>query len=676
VADNTPYGAGTYNSGVYQPFAVFPDSLNDPQTHATATATWSATVSPGSVADAATVNSPSAAVAFTATPGSAADADSLAAPSVSTAMTATPASLADPGTLGGPANAAAGQSVPDGIGHSETFGDPGAALAMTTQPGQTSTTETLGSPSVAFTAVTAPDSLTNSGGLGSPAIIDNTSAINYGTGLYGKGIYIGLNTSPDQTSQPDSIADPHTVGTAPATDFINNVNPNYGYGDGPYGVGTYFGAAPPPPHGAIPLFDAITAPQTRTPQHIIGIGPWSIKTRWRGAPNIKVSAGYYIPRPIIGLPPAVRKSFTLRLNEGSEGQAEFSFPRNSAVIPQEMATDVWWRRRDPTTGLVEVIGRFNISATDVSNNDTAVSINCQLVDYRTLLGDRMVLRYLDAVHSENLWAKSTPVVDILRWAVPTNMGLDLSILDGSDPAGLGLINRPFEIALGATMNEVFDNLNAISPRHWEWWVEMPPDSTRAPKLSATIGTRGADRGVVLVDVGGPTPITTWSMTNSADRYANSLYFIGGDGGDVVQDAAQIAEYGQRDVSDSDSSVKGTIDKVTHLPVLLDAAANKRLTQLADRRPTWTIVLKEGFWRGRSHIDIGDTVGVAISIGADRFTGKWRVTELNVDIDDMGTETVTLTLGTPLTSGNPYSRRSAVARIVARLKNYERKDTSS
>lgn len=675
MADNTYYGAGTYNTGVYQPFAVFPDSLNDPQTLATPTATWSATVSPGSVADAVTVGTPSVVATTVATPGSIGDADTLGTPSVTTAMTSAPASLNDAETLGVPTNALAGQSIPDTINDPETLAGPTATTAMTTAPGSVADAVSIGTPAVAFGAITAPASLADPGSLGNPALIDNTSAIDYGTGLYGKGLYIGINVDPDQTSTPTGIADPVTVGAGPTTSFIANINPNYGYGDGPYGVGLYFGDTTPAPDtgGEVqPLFKPLPPAPQFAAQHIIGIGPWSVQVHWRGATNIKVSPGYYVPRPIIGMPPASSKSFTLRLNESSEGRAEFAFNRDDAVLPQEMSTDVWWRRREPTTGEVEVIGRFNVSATDVSATDTGLTVSCQLVDYRTLLGDRMVMSYYDTVHSENLWAKGTPVVEIMRWAVPTNMGLDLSLLDDSDPAGLGTTTRPFEIALGATMTEVFDNLKAISAKPWEWWVGMPADSTRAPTLSAVLGTRGNDRGVVLVDVGGPTPITTWSMTNSADRYANSLYFIGGDGGDVVQDLAQIAEFGQRDVSDSDSTILGT-KNAAGLPYLLDAAANKRLVQLADRRPTWTITLKEGFWRGRAHIDVGDTIGVAIAVGGERFTGKWRCSELAVEIDENDTETVTLTLGTPLTSGNPYSRRSAVARIVARLKNYERRE---
>jgi hypothetical protein len=222
------------------------------------------------------------------------------------------------------------------------------------------------------------------------------------------------------------------------------------------------------------------------------------------------------------------------------------------------------------------------------------------------------------------------------------------------------------------MNDLMDNLNAISAKHWEWWVETPLDIHLPPKLKFKIGERGTDKGVVLFDVGsGPTPIAEWTRNSASDEYANSLYYTGGSpstgvsagGGVVEQFDGQILQYGQRDALYGNSSVDGGDIN------MLRRRANKKLETLADRRASYTVRLAQGFWRGRHHIDVADTVGLRLRMGKDVLHEKFRVSELTVDIDDNGLEEVSLTLGRLATSADPRSKRSPIARVVRYLKNY-------
>jgi hypothetical protein len=473
----------------------------------------------------------------------------------------------------------------------------------------------------------------------------------YGMGTYNEGPYYGSGPPP---VEGDTI-------------------PNLNYGYGTYGYGIYYGALVPDVDPWDPIQPLFPEPaKVAPPLHILGIGPWSSRINWRGAPNYKVRGGQQPARPAMALPPTTGKGFTLRLGDGSEARCELAFPRQSALVIDEMDTDLWWRRKDPRTGHLEMIGRFNTAHVSLSTTDTGISCSVQFVDYQTILGERMVLDYLDRTNSESQWKAGTPIMQILAWALPKNTCLDLSDVDGSTPYDLGKTTEAFHLPPDTNMSDLMDNLNAISPKHWEWWVETPLDIHQPPKLRFQVGERGRDKGVTLFDLGsGPTPIAEWTRNAASDEYANALYYTGGDpkaglgaGGGVVEIfPTQIEQYGQRDALYGNSSVDGGNKEV------LRQRANRKLETLADRRASYTIRLAQGFWRGRDHIDVGDLVGLRLRMGLDFLHEKFRVSELTVDIDDNGLEEVSLNLGRLTTSADPRSKRSPIARVVRYLKTY-------
>lgn len=612
------YGAGNYSAGVYGPTV--------------------ATATPTTLTNTGTVGAPTLTFTFAVTPTSISDSGTVGQPAVTPTWVA-PDPILDPSTVGNP-NTATGYTV-----IADTIDDTG----------------TVGTPATTFTAAAiTPTGVTNTGTVGSPAVNFSPAATNYSAGSYGAGSYGGLTNA----VIPDTIGDPETVGDPSASGGGSSPgDPGTGYGSGPYGAGSYQGSIATP--GGAATWEQ---PTFTDPLHLLGIGPWNPTQAWRGAPNYGIGAGRAPARPHLQLPGVQSKSFTLRLNDSSEASASLQFPGNAAVIVEEMATDLWWRRRDPRTGTLEIIGRFNTANNDLGRGtDGAVSSSLQFVDYRTLLGNRLVLKYLNAVVAESMWAKATPVTQIMRFAVPTNMGIDLTAID--DDTLLGNTTAPFSLPPSNSIADTFTALLAISEKAWEWWVDTPDDVTAAPKLMFAVGQRGANKGVTLVDLGaGPTPIASWTMRASSDAYANTIYFQGGQGGVVSTMPSQVALYGERDTQDSSSSVLATKD-ANGQPAALIYAARKRLETLADRRPTFTIVLRNGFWRGRSHIDIGDTVAVRIKLGGELMAYSYRVTELQVDIDSVGVETVTLTLGKPLASRDPRSRNAPLTKVIRKLRDY-------
>lgn len=584
--------------------------------------------------------------------------------------TATASSMAVDTINPAPANVTA---TPDSVSDTDTIGAPTATLAATALPGSIIDVDTVTGPAVAYSTPVAVDGLSDPDSVGQPTLTFTDTPPAYGLGGYGMGLY-GVGTpAPGSTTAPTDPVPLSNYGYGAGIysdglyqgDSTPHDNPTYG--SGTYGYGIYYGATPSTPNIG-PLFTDF-AGSNRPPLHILGIGPWSPVIRWRGAANYGVGPGNYPARPALPLPPATSKGFTLRLDEGSEARVELNLPRGAGLVIDEMDTDLWWRRKDPRTGIVEVIGRFNTSHVNLQTSDTGLSLSCQFDDYRTVLSNRRIMRYMHPTWdkgTQTQWAKGTPVVEVFKWAIPANTRLDLSELDTYD---LGELINPYFLPPGTPLSEVFDSVEALSRNDWEWWIETPNDINAAPKLRFVLGTRGADKGVVLHDLGkGPTPIASWTRNAAADNYANSLMYNGGVdkngiGGSVVKTIpAQILQYGQRDTTDGNSSLAG--DKQ-----LIDARAAKKLAKLASREATYTIRLAQGFWRGRAHIDVGDTVRLVLRLGKETINEKHRVTEIDVAIDDNNLEDVTLTLGTPLPSPDPRSKRSPLQRIVRYLRDY-------
>lgn len=472
----------------------------------------------------------------------------------------------------------------------------------------------------------------------------------YGAGLYGNGDYIGA----------------HDAATT-------------GYGAGLYGAGLYPGIIPAdPPISPNPPAGSVTGAawnvaRYNQPTQLLGIGPWNPVKAWKGAPNYGIGKGIQPARPAMHLPATQSCGYTLRINAGCEATAELAFDRSKAIIIEEMSTDLWWRRKDPQTGLLEMMGRFNCSHNDITRSqDGTLGSSLQFQDYRILLGQRMVFKYLSGKPqaTDSQWNTGTPITDIMRFAVPTDMGLDLSEIAATGGTDLGKTTTPYTLDPSSTIDQVFDNLLLISAKAWEWWVETPTDVTQAPKLRLIVGQRGRDRGVILFDYGlGATPIDSWQMRANADTYGNTLYFMGSEGGVVDGIPTQVTEYGERDQVYSDSTVNGEIVK-------LKAAAAKKLAEISDRRPSFAITLRNGFWKGRSHIDAGDTVHLKVRLGDEFMAYDYRVSEIDVSIDEVGTETVVLTLGTPFPSGDPRSRYSPLIKVIKTLKNYVVPDNST
>lgn len=537
--------------------------------------------------------------------------------------------------------------IPDGIAVAVALDNPTASFDTPALPDGIAVAVAVDDPAAGFDAPALPD------GIAVAVALDNPTV-----------------ATADTTAAPDGIA----VAVALDNPVVASTYDSLAQPDGdlylPVAVDepTVATVIPTPIVPIIPL-PAYAAPAL--PTHLLGIGPWSSAVVWRGAPNYGVAAGLRASVPALNLPLADKLSVTLRLNAAGEATSAHYFPRHQAIVLEENVTDLWWRRRDPRRQVVDRMGRFNASNVDLDVlADGGVNVSASYVDYFALLGERIILQYLNPTANPPTteWAALTPVVDIMRWAMPTNMGLDLTGVQAATPDITAKIKTPYHLPLGTSITDMMEGLLTISDKLWEWWVEMPAADTDRPRLTLATA-RGADRGVTLFDLGGQGPIEKWSLQKS-DNYANTILFVGANGGVVKSYPDQVALYGQRDVFFTDTTVSDTSASGIVSTTRLNAAADKKLAALAADIPSLQVTLRSGFWEGRTHIDVGDWVGTTLELGSDVLVGKYRVSELKVEIDGDGFETVIITLGTPRPSKDPRSRSSSVAKLVRYLRNYE------
>jgi hypothetical protein len=401
-------------------------------------------------------------------------------------------------------------------------------------------------------------------------------------------------------------------------------------------------------------------PPLRPPTHLLHIGPWASGISWRAVPNKGLKSSVNWPaEPVAAITDASSMSFTLNRDAPSEATIEFNCNRDCAIIPEEMVTDLWWRRHDHATGQTEAIGRFQARDVQVRRQEERIRIMAQWQDYRGVMEDRMI--YASNQHPQGSGtayvANVAKVTDILRDIFPTDTNIDLKALD---TVNLGTIGYAMNTEMGEEIPTVIERIRSISSL-WDWGVEMENDKP-VLKLWPDPG-RGTNRGATLVDTGvGWSPMKEWDRRTNGEDYANYVIVTGQTGsraspanvGDIM-----IGAQGRHDYIERDDTL-ATMD-------LIQADADYIRIRHEQIKPSWVVQLQAGFWGGRSHIDIGDTVRVFVLLGEERYDDTLTVESINVAVQSDGTEEVSLTLGLRRSNPDPRSKASALAKIVKQLK---------
>ncbi|GGV34277.1 hypothetical protein GCM10010182_67720 [Actinomadura cremea] len=387
-----------------------------------------------------------------------------------------------------------------------------------------------------------------------------------------------------------------------------------------------------------------------------GIGlPPRPRTRWQLVLG-PASGGHEL-----ALTEASSRRYTARLNEGSDLSFSIDGRHAQAAAIGELTTDVHLLWTSPA-GLTRVLDRCRVGPTrdDVSEDAHRVEVTC--LDYRAVLERRILysgdtLTYSSTDQAEVAWA----LIDTTQQRAAGALGIAKG-WTGTAPTGITR-DRTYEASdsIGQRIQELSEVIDGF-----DW--DITPVSASGLRLDVWYPQRGADRGVVLI-LGG-LAATVNREVNPGD-YANALRYSGATGDEETPgptpveleapllDQAVDWPQGRWDAAHGDDGL------VTQ--AALNARAAWQLAQSQVITPVYTVRLVRGGWDGPDHIWLGDTVRLIVPSGRLQVDSSLRVHEVQIDIDEDGGETVTLSLGGP----RPDFRRWP-SRVDRKIRDLERR----
>jgi len=362
----------------------------------------------------------------------------------------------------------------------------------------------------------------------------------------------------------------------------------------------------------------------------------------------------------LALTEAHGRRYTARLNENSDLSFSIDGRHPQADAIGELVTDVHLLFSDSTG--TQILDRCRVGPTrdEVSEDEHRVEVTA--LDYREVLARRILysddtLTYTGVDQAEIAWA----LVDATQQRPAGHLGIDKG-WTGTSPTGIDR-DRTYEAgdSIGQRIQELSEVIDGF-----DW--DISPVSASGLQLDVWHPMRGSDRGVVLIYGGLVAHVQR--EVNPSD-YANALRYTGaeGDEEDPGPDPVEIEApllgqdgdwpQGRWDAAFGDD---GLITQAT-----LNERAAWQLAESQVIRPVYTVRLKRGGWGGPDHIWLGDTVRLIVASGRLRVDAPLRVHEIQLDIDEDGGETATLTLGGP----RPDFRRWP-SRVDRRLRDLERR----
>lgn len=362
----------------------------------------------------------------------------------------------------------------------------------------------------------------------------------------------------------------------------------------------------------------------------------------------------------LALTEAHGRRYTARLNENSDLSFSIDGRHPQADAIGELTTDVHLLFSDSTG--TQILDRCRVGPTrdEVSEDEHRVEVTA--LDYREVLARRILysddtLTYTGVDQAEIAWA----LVDATQQRPAGHLGIDKG-WTGTSPTGIDR-DRTYEAgdSIGQRIQELSEVIDGF-----DW--DISPVSASGLQLDVWHPMRGSDRGVVLIYGGLVAHVQR--EVNPSD-YANALRYTGaeGDEEDPGPDPVEIEApllgqdgdwpQGRWDAAFGDD---GLITQAT-----LNERAAWQLAESQVIRPVYTVRLKRGGWGGPDHIWLGDTVRLIVASGRLRVDAPLRVHEIQLDIDEDGGETATLTLGGP----RPDFRRWP-SRVDRRLRDLERR----
>jgi hypothetical protein len=334
------------------------------------------------------------------------------------------------------------------------------------------------------------------------------------------------------------------------------------------------------------------------------------------------------------------RTVTLQVDWLDAGAAVLS----SSSITETLTAETWLRVDEDATAPVGTT-QFRIV---YSTTGTAPVTDLMWLDDAKLttlptLAARLVYRDVEQV--DIAW----DLIDYTQSLV----GGDLGISNGSTATGT---TRDRQYLVGDSVGDRIQELSEVLGG-FNW--DIVPISPSALSFRTWSEERGVNRNEVL-EYGGAVLSAQRQVT--ASDYANAIRFSGADTtipSERTADDLATAPQGRWDAVIADTGLT-TQDAV-------EGRAHWQLKQSQVVRPTWTVQLARGYWRGPDHIWLGDPVRLVVYSGRLPVDTILRVFEIGFSIDPDGGEQIELTL-----NGPKIDFRKPPAIVDRRLTNLERR----
>lgn len=350
---------------------------------------------------------------------------------------------------------------------------------------------------------------------------------------------------------------------------------------------------------------------------------------------------------------------SFKLVEPSEAACEIDGRHPEAAYLTELATDLHVLRAPYYGARKERLYRGRVGKSGDTFDADTHSVTVPSLDYRAVLKRRHLMH-----GSRQVWTKQDQAAIAFGLIEQAQRlpGGDYGITMGHQPTTGVLRDRNYD--LGDNIGERIQELSEVIDG-FDW--DITSTSAAGLQLDIWYPQRGVVLPGIVLEFGGA--IASGSRTVDSGDYANHIRATGTapeGGGDEPQPE-------ERPVPGSPwaSRPEGRWDKTYGESITTQAALAERAEWLLDQAqvvtPTYSLSMRRGWWRGPSHVWLGDTVTVRIRSGRLNVNARLRITQIDVDISDEGDEDVTLTVG----GLKPDYRRRATE-VEKRLSQLERR----
>jgi len=314
---------------------------------------------------------------------------------------------------------------------------------------------------------------------------------------------------------------------------------------------------------------------------------------------------------------ASSRKLVLRLNAPSTFACSMMGDHEQAKLITELITDITVR----ADGVDLLRARCGNTQDTVAESGYGVSFN--FVDYRGVLQRRALkaadtLAYLNVDQSDIAWG----MVQNIQSRTNGNYGIT---------RGTGAttgITRQWNPKPGEFVGKIIDSIGNLASG-FDW------DVSPAMALDLYYPQRGLNNGIGL-EYG--KSVSSFTRVKTPSTFANDDIVTGGAGTTIVETGSATVATDLQGRWDGTYSYPDITEQAT-----LVARGSWLVARTSLLVPTYTAKLAPGFWKGTSHIGLGDTVRLLVKRGRINDNLLLRVLEIPIDIGDDGSETVQLGL---------------------------------